>query len=485
MPTYRKTSGYVEVLGATPEELNGIADRLSLLDPDRQYACARNPAWDGCHRAFDWKRHRFPVGMSSLVPGCPVEWPGPPMDEADGAHPFPLRDDQVALARCLLSRAHGVAIAPTGSGKTAVIGEIVKAAGSTTWCIVYRRSQLARQTHAYLSALLREDVGFVGDGDEGYGRVTVVMAQTVTARMASSAALCGLMATTEGIIIDECHLAGGAQVAAILRRAAKATCRYFYGLTATYPPDDVVDAWKAAHFIGPDPVKVVTPDEVKTASGAPEITVIEVVCKGSGTRYTDWRAEVEREIYTNEARNGLVATAVSEAVAHGAASLITTESKVTHAAEMAKWLDMMDLRYAPFDGDVPVPRRQQLISDVQDGTLDCLLCTTVADYGLDAPDLQVLIDAGTWRSGVLRRQRLGRVRRRKKCAANVGVYVMFRDVNSPRTEAKGRAALASIVAESPGYRIVTVSGEKGLRAAMRAALGKHHSSHVATQRATT
>lgn len=462
-----KRAGYVHVVGATAAQLSEINDKLSVTDPDF-YHMVNVGSWDGKHRFFDWGEQRFCAGLGSEFG---LSFRGPELEPVPVSYPFDFYPHQTRGPAELLKRATGVITAPTGSGKTVIIAEIVRQAGKQTWLLLYRQLQVARQTQAFLEACLGEPVGFVGEGEKTFGRVTVMLEQTGGGRFSKSHAGRGLFALTDGVIVDECHLAGSARIQKLLTKLASNKCQYFYGMSATYPPEKLMNSWRVGQFLGRKPAVVITQEEVDATINPPETYVIEVHVPYGGPSNVTYQEEVNHAVHRNSAWNATVARAAHELAARHVPCLVATENRVTHAVELEKSLRMEGVRLKHLNGSVKPVDRVEILAEVQRGDIDCVLATTVVEYGVDAPELQAFIDAGTWSSGTSRRQRLGRTRRPKEEERNVSVYIALVPDGSPRLERTSVAAVEAIMRENPNYKKLTVFGETGVIGAVRQVFG--------------
>jgi superfamily II DNA or RNA helicase len=109
---------------------------------------------------------------------------------------------------------------------------------------------------------------------------------------------------------------------------------------------------------------------------------------------------------------------------------------------------------------LPTRRRRELIAAFRDGSLKCLISTSLADEGLDVPRASVLILACGGRSSAKTEQRTGRVLRAFS-GKSEGRIVDFHDQGHGMLISQSRAR--SRLYQSLGYREVWIPQGESLR----------------------
>ena len=153
-------------------------------------------------------------------------------------------------------------------------------------------------------------------------------------------------------------------------------------------------------------------------------------------------------IMTNITRNKMILDATMSLVENKKKVLVLI-SKVEHGQIL---LDMMKdkLRVDSLNGSSKTEDRLSAIQDMKDGKTDVLIASKIFDQGIDIPELDALILAGSGKSSARALQRIGRVIRNYpgKKWANV---IEFWD-NAKYLEAHSTARL-KIYKSEPGFQI--------------------------------
>jgi superfamily II DNA or RNA helicase len=154
------------------------------------------------------------------------------------------------------------------------------------------------------------------------------------------------------------------------------------------------------------------------------------------------RVATDLGVIANRARNAAV---VRVAKHHAAESTLVLVSKIEHGEELAAQIPGSALCYSKMG----VKKRCDTIAAFRAGELRCLLATSLADEGFDAPVATVLVLVGAGRSATRAEQRTGRVLRVHEGKRH-GTIIDFMDVQHAvlASQARGRQA----VFRELGYR---------------------------------
>ncbi len=123
---------------------------------------------------------------------------------------------------------------------------------------------------------------------------------------------------------------------------------------------------------------------------------------------TDWAALVGA-LVDDAGRNAQIAELAARECA-GALGLVLS-SRVAHARELGRLIAGHGARVGVLTGDVPGKRRDQILAQARAGALDVVCATTLADEGLDLPQLARLFLTVPSREGARFVQRVGRAMR--------------------------------------------------------------------------
>lgn len=205
------------VVEATPEERAWLREYLTFDDPQARFANTNR--YIELVNAID---DTFPAGFAGKVraagaratPAVEVQLvdvrtrPAAPQEiEAAWLRPY-----QRAALDAALKRTRGIVQISTGGGKTEVMAALVTTV-RVPWLILVPQADLLEQTAARIEARTGERPGLVGDGEWNPQRVTVATFQTLHRRLtkgtgAARAQAAGLVASAQGLVVDECFPAG-------------------------------------------------------------------------------------------------------------------------------------------------------------------------------------------------------------------------------------------------------------------------------------
>ncbi len=246
------------------------------------------------------------------------------------------------------------------------------------------------------------------------------------------------------LVIDEVHHLTAATWSA-LAAACKGT---IYGLTATPDtPDPERNAWFKA-FWG-DHVITIPREEVQRGGhlAAGKVIVLDIDTPGEFDAAIDGAAEIESlkmlrrypwkdhdklrsqakwratldMLLENPARNAtVVSTALREIQAGNSVLILVAE--IEHGQNFAAQIPDSIMAFSKMG----VKKRRAAIEGFRDGSVKCLIATSLADEGLDVPRASVLILATAGRSGAKIEQRTGRVMRPHE-GKSVGTVYDFAD----------------------------------------------------------
>lgn len=173
---------------------------------------------------------------------------GMAVDFGDWNTDYTLREYQRELVDALID-AHGVAVAPAGSGKTIMGMKYIHAMGRATLWLTHT-TDLMYQTKARAEATLKGvgRIGILGDGKRDYGDGKLIIASVKTLQ-ANPDIIDALNPIIGVVIVDEAHHFPAAQ---FLETAARFKAKHIVGLTAT---PDRKDGLQTYMYMGIGPLR--------------------------------------------------------------------------------------------------------------------------------------------------------------------------------------------------------------------------------------
>ena len=209
-------------------------------------------------------------------------------------------------------------------------------------------------------------------------------------------------------IFDECQYAASETLQFLHRASVSAKHRFLFSGT---PWRDTGDDILIEAVSGPKIVDVNATFLIKNDYLVrPKIYFLDVpVMRGVGKNYHD---VYKNYIVENDDRNDLIIKSARKLVKEGKKVLILVV-RVGHGnVLMDKLSDEFRVKF--LDGAKSTKNRMDSIQEMKDGELDILIASKIFDQGVDIPELDALILAGSGKSSGRALQRIGRVIRRKR-----------------------------------------------------------------------
>lgn len=416
--------------------------------------------WDGRKRLLRKKKEiEFPTGLLPRVQAI-LDQKRLQYELVEPARPdksalelqlrgIQLRDYQEQSVAKALEAERGVLQMATGSGKTVVAAAMIARLHQPALFFVHTKD-LLYQAKTYFEQFLGVEVGQIGDGVVHVLPVTVATIQTtsralgikiskeeledgeekaITAREQIEA-IQKKAVSTPLVFFDECHHLPASSCYSI---AMKSDAAYYrFGLSATPYRSDRQDLMIEA-AVGP---KVVTVDSSllirKGYLVRPRIHFIPIPPTLQTRRYVRYHTVYQHEVVENAFRNQTIA-ALAKRYAQVGETVLILVTQVKHGQLLADLLpDAVLLTGRDRSGF-----RVETLDALRDRTQKIVIATTLADEGLDIPELDVLILAGAGKSETRALQRIGRALRkteRKTHATVIDFYdqARFLEVHSQR-----------------------------------------------------
>jgi superfamily II DNA or RNA helicase len=358
--------------------------------------------------------------------------------EISGVH---LRPYQVESVDFLLRRVQGLVVLPCGGGKT-TIGVAALAALGEPSLVVVPTIDLVDQWVDRLLSLGVEAIRSAPDRPLAPGEVLVSTAHSFADGKGGD-----VLASVGALVVDECHRAPAPLWDDVVARCA---ARYRWGLTATPERADglgfslpflfgeVLKAASAKDLIAggwlrsPTVIGVATgfetPDHLFTASASCDCgqglevskedirlgrpcfrcgaKLEERLVGGDGFRLMQY-AEALSLLSADEDRTSLVVE-IADAAADAGRRVLVLTGRIALAQEIAERLVENGFDAVALSSKTPKAARRAAVEGLRSGEVSVLVATTLADEGLDVPDLDCVILAIPSRSAAKTKQRAGR-----------------------------------------------------------------------------
>lgn len=360
-----------------------------------------------------------------------------------------LRPFQAAAVGAWLRSKSGVIVAPCGGGKTELGVAAVQRCGTRALVLVHTRD-LVTQWQERVQARL---VGVRVDTTPDLARAPKAHVVVATVQQLAAANRRDLERWAQGfglLILDEAHHAPAATFQSVVTAIP---ARYRLGLTATPDRLDGKRQLLHAHF-GPVAHEITTAQlERIGATLAPEIRYLPTGWSPRGGE----RADVA--LSHAEGRNRAIVGAVRGYLGDHRRVLVLV-SRVAHAEELQR---LLGARAAVLVGSMPSAERAKRLLELRTGKLGCIVATSLADEGLDLPEVDTVVLAAPTESLGRVQQRIGRALRPQR-----GKRAVVLDVLDAHASAREAARARDALYERLGWR-TECADANGRRARGRAA----------------
>jgi len=233
-------------------------------------------------------------------------------------------------------------------------------------------------------------------------------------------------------IFDECQYAASETLQFIHRASISAKHRFLLSGTPWRDTGDdiLIEAVSGPRICDISATKLIAKDYLV----APDIHFLDVpVMRNVGKTYHD---VYKNYIVENDERNELIYKATKKLVAAGKRVLILVV-RVSHGKLLHEKLSE-DFSVSFLDGAKSSKVRIGAIQDMKDGKIEVLIASKIFDQGIDIPELDALILAGSGKSSGRALQRIGRVIRKFKGKKKAIVVEFFDNCKYLRNHSEAR-----------------------------------------------
>ena len=395
--------------------------KYSVKVPGYKYTSQyRKGGWDGTKMYFSEKSGKFGTGLLSSILED-LKYINTDFEIEDERDLFPLnsysglnityRDYQEELIELALENRGCIIEAPTGSGKTIVLGGILKALEDKTGLIFFTKKQLLIQTYEWLTKQ-GFDVGVAfGDGTD-IKPITLCTIQSIHKVIDTH------VKHSDFIIFDEVHEFSKGKVAiSALKSFPKASVRI--GMTATVPKDKMARTTLRA-FLGPVLSEVDVQGLIGEGFLAPPTVTFHGLSEYSTHEHLDKR--------NNKIKS------ICDKVVKGKTLLLV---KNLRHLELLKEMIPGSLT---LEGKDSISVRKDTIKSFVENDNSVLIGTTIMQTGIDIPEITHLINARGLKSEIATLQALGRALRIHESKKEVFIHDFSDEVPYLKEHSKKRRA---------------------------------------------
>ena len=316
--------------------------------------------------------------------------------------PFKLRDYQDEAAYQMKRKHQGVVIIPCGGGKTVVAVDVIRLVQVTTIVMVHTLDLLSQWKEVLKTAGV--ETGEIGNGKFEVKPITIATVQTLSKMLIKLAK--EWLEQWGCVIQDESHRAPCKTYYRVINHFQ---AKYRFGLTATPEREDGLTP--LLYFLFGDPIFEIERNSLVKKGYLTAVSVQPIFTHFNYPYYGPDDRNAMLDTLVNDAeRNMHIAAEVAGAVESGHTCLALT-GRVEHAEILTAKIQRLGIRAEALLGKVKKQERDAIRKRMLSGELKVIVATSVADEGLDLPNLSAVFF--TFPSKALARilQRSGRVMR--------------------------------------------------------------------------
>lgn len=488
MLTLKVYNTFVKIDGQLTLDLIGKLDsQLSYSHPGYQFMSGgrggyglsgKMGGWDGRVRLFN-QSQKFPVGLLARVIRIfdeekinytvedhrPVLKYGSPLT-LDTSR-FEIRDYQRAALNAAKKNGSGIIRVATGGGKSLIIASLAAQYNIPT--VIYVIGiELLYQMKDTIEAAYGVKCGIVGGGvcelDHQITIMTIWSAASAFDKEAKveetdfsqdkeSSLKSSLkqevrrkVETAQLFIFDECQYAASETLQFIHKVSIAAKHRFLLSGTPWRDSGDdiLIEAVAGEKIYDLNATKLINLGFLIP----PEIHFFNVpVVRNVGSNY--------HQVYTNyivenEVRNDLIIKAAKKLITSGKKLLILVV-RVNHGKKIMELLEESGLNAKFLDGAKSTKNRLETIQEMKDGKIEVLVASKIFDQGVDIPELDALILAGSGKSSGRALQRIGRVIRLAKGKSKAVIVDFYDNCKYLKDHSESRI---KIYESEPGFKII-------------------------------
>lgn len=437
-----------------------------------------NGGWDGKVRLLT-KSLRLPIGLRTmseaffkernieyevidtrpkLTYGKPL-----PINEEN----FKLRPYQKEVLNLAKKAESGIVKLATGGGKSLVVASLVAEYSIPT--VVYVIGvELLHQMKDTIEKAYGVECGIVGGGECDVSKPVTIMTIwsaaaafnkkiKITDNDTSQDSKAHIKALNKKIIrekvqnaqlfiFDECQYAASETLQFIHRASTSARHRFLFSGTPWRDTGDdiLIEAVSGPRFCDINATKLIRQNYLVP----PDIHFINVpTMRRVGKTYHE---VYKNYVVENEERNALIIKAAKKLVKAGKKVLVLVV-RVQHGEALKDMIEGEGLSTIFLDGAKSSKKRLAAIDSMKNGEFDIMIASKIFDQGIDIPELDALILAGSGKSSGRALQRIGRVIRKHEGKEKAIVVEFFDNCKYLRSHSEARI---KVYKSEPGFNII-------------------------------
>ena len=430
---------HCKVFGNIPEETYKIIqEKTSYLHNGYMFSYAhKNSGWDGYVRLF--KNNSFPIGLLPRIKYIlekqnvhyNIADKRPAIDYGDSLvldpkSGFEAREYQSEIADKCFEKGMGVVKAATGSGKTFTLGLVVGKYNIKTMIYVIGVELLYQMKSTLERMYPNLEIGLIGDGHCDVKDINIATIWSAASAFNKKIDVLDADLTydkkdiknklkvqkaikeAQMFILDECQYAAANTVQFIHKASINAKHRFLFSASPWRDSGDEI----LIEAVGGNRIyDLPASNLIETGYLVrPEIHFLDVpVMRKVGKTYQEVYSNY---IVNNDTRNDMIISAAKKLISSGKKVLILVV-RVGHGNTLLKKMKD-DYRVDFLDGQNTSKQRLETINRMKSGEIDVLIASKIFDQGVDIPQLDALILAGSGKSSGRALQRIGRVIRKHK-----------------------------------------------------------------------
>ena len=332
------------------------------------------------------------------------------------------REYQQRVLEAALKHKGGIIQSATGSGKSVMITEIIANTNLKTMIYVIG-IDLLYQMHETFEKMLGTKVGIIGDGVADIRQINVCTVWTAAQALgekytpfddedasikenfdaSNKEKIVKAIRSAEMNLYDECQMLAAKTLQTI--NLASKSAYYKWGLSGTAYRDDGADLLLTA-VCGEIIIEVTASELIKKGFLVkPKIYFVNV--PELDELPDNYQSIYKTYIVENEVRNNKIVDVANKLVKSGRKALILVKN-IKHGETLLSKLKKDHVIYF-VRGCIDSDERNRIRKEFLAGKLDIIIASVVFDQGIDLPNLDALILAGSGKSTGRTLQRLGRV----------------------------------------------------------------------------
>lgn len=327
----------------------------------------------------------------------PLEFTNPHLDG------ITFRPDQLQLINAAVDDQRGLLVAPTGSGKSIVMGGIMSCWSERKWLVLAHTTSLVQQLTCDFQAMGLEAKRLLSKGSFGE-QITVSTRQLFSKLDANDYA-----DYFDGVLIDELHQ--GASGGSYQKILCSMLAPLRFGFTATLPQDEYGRLLMEG-LLGPL-VGQLTIEEARELQilAEPKLKLISVPRSSKISALKTYKLIYKEGVVNNRTRNRLIMNEVKSLNEQGLTVIVFVQ-ELEHMDNLLNMADVLNIPCDSVEGSTEQYERELIKTQLETKVIKCVISSTVWREGINIPSLGAVILASGLKSETSTLQSVGRGLRR-------------------------------------------------------------------------